>query len=339
MKLTKAQIQQIIKEELENLEERNIGPDADKNVMAAFKATGDRVEAFLSAGEGDSFLLPSTEIKGKPFAFHPFYMGSGKMGLSDENMKQIMKVMNQSIFDAVLEVGSAMVDDDLPQYSFLGNTANAKAMFKEAASILNKMIDAGKTVPASIIREISSDPQLDPVYIALFVPYLKQAASVFGVAGGVPITFTEYTLIARPIINKIEKANEDKETVRPPFFGQHKRKPTVLNNSKEAGTIKASHLDLQPEVLKAIIAAIPARMRTRIGNNKAEIEADIKKLMEPVEAGKAPQGAQAAISKLASQGDNTMGPGAQGPRENLKLTKSELQRIIQEELENVTKGN
>jgi len=34
-----------------------------------------------------------------------------------------------------------------------------------------------------------------------------------------------------------------------------------------------------------------------------------------------------------------MGPGAQGPRENLKLTKSELQRIIQEELENVTKGN
>ena len=37
MKLTKAQIQQIIKEELENLEERNIGPDADKNVMAALK--------------------------------------------------------------------------------------------------------------------------------------------------------------------------------------------------------------------------------------------------------------------------------------------------------------
>ena len=339
MKLTKAQIQKIIKEELEGLEERNIGPDADKNVMAAFKATGDRVEAFLSAGEGDDFLLPSTDVDGKPFALHPFYMSSGKMGLSDENMKEIMKVMNQSIFDAVLEVGSAMVDDDMPQYSFLGRTDNAKAMFEEAASILNKMIDAGKTVPASIIRQISSDPQLDPVYIALFVPYLKQAASVFGVAGGVPITYTEYTFIARPFINKIEKASRGKGEAKAPFFGQHKRKPSVLKNSQKAGTIKASHLDLQPEVLKAIIAAIPARMRARVANNKAEIEADIKKLMEPVEAGKAPQGAQAAISKLASQGDNTMGPGVQGPRENLKLTKSELQRIINEELENIIKGN
>jgi len=266
-------------------------------------------------------------------------MGGGKMGLSDDNMKEIMKVMNQSIFDAVLELGSAMVDDDLPQYSFLGNTANAKAMFKEAASILNTMIDAGKTVPASILREISSDPQLDPVYIALFVPYLKQAASVFGVAGGVPITFTEYTLIARPIINQIEKASRKEESGVAPFFGQHKEEQKVLKKAKMRDQLKASSLALKDEVLEAIKAAIPARMKQRINNNKAEIQAEIKKLMEPAEAGKAPQGAQAAISQLASQGDNTMGPGAQGPRENLKLTKSELQRIIQEELENVTKGN
>ena len=53
------------------------------------------------------------------------------------------------------------------------------------------------------------------------------------------------------------------------------------------------------------------------------------------------QVAQADVSQLAMASDEIAGqePGALGPNESLKLTKSELQRIIQEELENVTKGN
>ena len=79
--------------------------------------------------------------------------------------------------------------------------------------------------------------------------------------------------------------------------------------------------------------------------NQQDIFQEFQEILTKIKSAAPDERAQTTQAMLSKQvmdagGDQTMPKGYHGPfEENLKLTKSELQRIIQEELENVTKGN
>ena len=109
-------------------------------------------------------------------------------------------------------------------------------------------------------------------------------------------------------------------------------------------SIAANDFELRNDVFDAVKARMVDVIEKRFDLASDKILPKIIKNYKAIKS-QAPdtkaQVAQADISQLAmaSGGDQQAAPGSLGPNESLKLTKSELQRIIQEELENIIKGN
>lgn len=319
MKLTKAQIQQIIKEELEALQEIGgdlSGVERDKDLtamgqkqQAAFDAASSDADKLIGAGE--SYMMPSSPKFSANKAMRNYPM-------TDRQWKDFFLAGLETVYlvtlDLTMEEFGQFLDKSLVQAELL-----------EAAKVIAKYIDAGKGMQTKAdFDKLYNDPRYNRQYLAALSLMLRIADANFG---SPMVMLSSYVGSALKASNAGEgiKIEKNPEGVN----GKAVNKATAARMEDAfQDRIRSLAKQMKPDYLKHL---------EKYGSFGFAFDDDEKDAV-PKQLGK--MGIEENLRRLKIKEMQILESFDLAAKEsNLSLTAKELQRIIQEELENITKGN
>ena len=318
MKLTKEEIQQIIKEELEALQEIGdlSGVERDKDLtamgqkqQAAFDAASSDADKLIAAGE--SYMMPSDGKFKNNKAMQNYPM-------TDRQWKDFFIAGLETVYLVTLELTMEAFGEFLDK-------SLVQAELLEAAKVIAKYLEAGKGMQTKAdFDKLYNDPRFNRQYLAALSLMLRIADANFG----------SPVVMLSSYVGSALKASNAGEGI------QIEKNPEGVNG-KAVSRVTASKME----------DAFQDRIRRLAGKMKADYLKHLEKYgsfgfafdddeKDAVPKQLAKMGIEESLKRLKIKEMQVLENFDQKlQKSNLSLTKSELQRIIQEELENIIKGN
>ena len=321
LKLSKTDLQKIIREELEALQEIGdlSGVERDKDLtargqkqQAAFDAASSEANELIAAGE--PYMMPSS-----PKFSQNRVMKRAPM--TDRQWKDFFKVGLNTVYEITLELTNRafgeFIDKSLVQAEML-----------EAKKVIEKYLEAGKGMQTKgDFDKLYNDPRYNRQYLAALSLMLRIANSHFG---NPLMMVSSYN----GSVMRVDNIEIEKNPEGVPFGPEGRNKKAVTAETEEA--LRKAFVSRIYEIVRKLVPDYMKHLE-KFGSFGFAFDDDEK---DAVPKQLAKMGFKESLRRLEMKEKQIIESFDRAAKQsNLSLTTKELQRIIEEELENVTKGN
>ena len=321
LKLSKTDLQKIIREELEALQEiGDLGDvERDKDLtargqkqQAAFDAASSEADELIAAGE--PYMMPSS-----PKFSQNRVMKRAPM--TDRQWKDFFKAGLNTVYEITLELTNRafgeFIDKSLVQAEML-----------EAKKVIEKYLEAGKGMQTKgDFDKLYNDPRYNRQYLAALSLMLRIANSHFG---NPLMMVSSYN----GSVMRVDNIEIEKNPEGVPFGPEGRNKKAVTAETEEA--LRKAFVSRIYEIVRKLVPDYMKHLE-KFGSFGFAFDDDEK---DAVPKQLAKMGFKESLRRLEMKEKQIIESFDRAAKQsNLSLTTKELQRIIQEELENITKGN